>query len=142
MTVADIKQIREVREIFELAALRLGIGNISSQQIDELLKICDDFTMLVDKGYMAGACEADIQFHQKLVSLSGNTRLLKAYHYSHIPLFHQKIGKTKMYLDDYQLTDKEHRQIVSALQAKNLQLAEKILKAHFERGANAAIDNE
>jgi DNA-binding GntR family transcriptional regulator len=47
-----------------------------------------------------------------------------------------------MYLDDYQLTDKEHRQIVSALQAKNLQLAEKILKAHFERGANAAIDNE
>jgi DNA-binding GntR family transcriptional regulator len=142
MTVADIKQIREVREIFELAALRLGIGNISSHQIDELLKICDDFTMLVDKGYMAGACEADIQFHQKLVSLSGNTRLLKAYHYSHIPLFHQKIGKTKMYLDDYQLTDKEHRQIVSALQAKNLQLAEKILKAHFERGANAAIDNE
>jgi DNA-binding GntR family transcriptional regulator len=139
MSPDDIKQIREVREILELAAIRLGIQTIRKEHIDDLLKICDDFSMLVAKGYIAGACEADIQFHQKLVALSGNARLLKAYHFSHIPLFHQKIGKTKMYLDDYKLTDKEHRQLVEALKVKNLAAAEKILRAHFDRGANAVL---
>jgi DNA-binding GntR family transcriptional regulator len=139
MTAADVHQIRQVREILELAAIRLGITRIKKEQIEELFKICDDFSSLVEKGYIAGACEADIEFHQKLVSLSGNTRLLKAYHFSHIPLFHQRLGKTKMYLDDYKLTDKEHRQIVEALKAKNLSQAEKVLKSHFERGETAVL---
>jgi len=142
MTPSDVRQIREVREILELAAIRLCIARIKKEQIDELFKICDDFSSLVEKGYIAGACEADIEFHQKLVSLSGNTRLLKAYHFSHIPLFHQRLGKTRMYLDDYKQTDKEHRQIVEALKAKNLAMAEKILKSHFQRGESSVLGTD
>lgn len=37
--------------------------------------------------------------------------------------------------DDYGLTDKEHRAIVSALKAKNLQRAEEVMRTHFARGA-------
>jgi len=141
MTSADVHQIREVREILELAAIRLGIGKIKKEQIEELKKLCDDFASFAEKGYIGGACEADIKFHEKLISLSGNQRLLKAYHFSHIPLFHQRLlGKTKLYLDDYKQTEKEHRQIVDALKSKNVSLAEKILKAHFERGASAVLE--
>jgi len=139
MTPSDVHQIREVREILELAAIRLGITRFKKEQLDELTEICDDFSSLVEKGYIAGACEADIEFHQKLVSLSGNTRLVKAYHFSHIPLFHQRLVKARMYLDDYKQTDKEHRQIVEALKAKNLALAEKTLRSHFQRGENSVL---
>ena len=140
MTAADIVQIRELREVLELAAIRIGIAHITKEHIEDLKKICDDFSSLVEKGYIAGACEADIKFHEKLISLSSNSRLLKAYHFSHIPLFHQRLGKTKLYLDDYKQTDKEHRQLVDALKAKDIVLAEKTLKAHFARGAKAVLD--
>jgi DNA-binding GntR family transcriptional regulator len=140
MTAEDVYQIRELREVLELAAIRIGIERVKSENIEELRRICDDFSSLAGKGYIAGACEADIKFHEKLVFLSGNKRLLKAYHFSHIPLFHQHLGKTKLYLDDYKQTDREHRQLVDALRSKNLLAAEKILKAHFERGAAAVLD--
>lgn len=142
MTAEDIHQIWEVRQILELAAVRLAVERISQAQIDVLKKICDDFSELVEKEYVAGACEADIKFHEKLVESSGNNRLLKAYNYSHIPLFHQKLGKTGQYLNDYQETDKEHREIVGALEKRDLKLAEEMLKKHFKRGAKAVLDLE
>ncbi len=140
MTVEDVHQIRELREVLELASIRIGIDRITKEHVEELKNICDDFASLAEKGYIAGACEADIKFHERLVSFSGNDRLLKAYHFSHIPLFHQRLGKTKLYLNDYKQTDKEHRQLVDALRTKNLAVAEKTLKAHFERGAAAVLD--
>ena len=142
MSSGDIRLIREVREILELAALRLAIERITEDQLDQLANFCDDFSTMADKGYVSGACEADIKFHEKLVESSGNTRLSMAYHSSHIPLFHLKFGKTKTYLEDYKQTDTEHRQIVEAIKNKNLKNAEDLLKSHFKRGESAVLDME
>jgi DNA-binding GntR family transcriptional regulator len=133
MSANDIHQIREIREILELAALRLAIERITEDQLDQLTSICDDFSTMAEKSYMSGACEADMRFHEKLVESSGNKRLSTAYHLSHISIF-QLLGKTKRYLEDYMQTDSEHRQLVEAIKKKNLILAEKILKSHFNRG--------
>jgi DNA-binding GntR family transcriptional regulator len=140
MSADDIHEIRELREILELAALRMGIKRIKKDDIEQLKKICNDFSSLAEKGYIAGACEADLKFHETLVSISGNDRLLRAYHFSHIPLFHLRLGKTRLYMDDYKETDKEHRQIVDALSNKNLAAAEKLLKRHFERGEAGVLE--
>jgi DNA-binding GntR family transcriptional regulator len=102
--------------------------------------VCRDFSSLVQKGYVAGACEADIKFHETLLAASGNRRLLQAYHHAHIPLFHQKLGKTRAYLEDYDQTDREHRLIVDALRKKDLALAEQTLRNHFKRGEAAVLD--
>ena len=142
MSGDDIRQIREVREILELAALRLAIERITEDQLIQLASICDDFSIMAEKGYVSGACEADIKFHEKLVESSGNTRLSVAYHCSHIPIFHLKLGKTKKYLEDYLQTDTEHRQIVEAIKNKNLKRAEELLKSHFKRGESAVLDLE
>lgn len=142
MSGDEIQQIREVREILELAALRLAIKRITKIQIDQLTNICDDFSTMAEKGYVSGACEADIKFHEKLVESSGNSRLSIAYHSSHIPIFHLKLGKTKKYLEDYIQTDMEHRQLVEAIKNKNLKSAEKLLMSHFKRGESAVLDLE
>jgi DNA-binding GntR family transcriptional regulator len=78
---------------------------------------------MVKQGYFNGACEADIKFHETLVASADNKKLLEAYHASNIPLFHLKLTKTQVYMDDYTQTDQEHRQIVKALKSKNLKLA-------------------
>ena len=134
MSAEDVVQIRELREILELGAVRLACEKITKDQIRRLEKICEDFTSMVEQGYFAGACEADLKFHETLMECSGNEKLLHTYVNNHIPLFHQKL--TKSAGNDYELTDKEHRAVVKALKLKEAAQAEKILKMHFARGAN------
>jgi DNA-binding GntR family transcriptional regulator len=140
MTVEDIKLIRELREILELGALSLAFDKITPEEIRQLEKICDDFSMMTSQGYISGTCEADIKFHETLMKCAHNEKLLHIYTSSHIPLFHEKIGKALSALDDYEQTDKEHRLIVKALKTRNLKLAEETLRGHFERGLSAVLD--
>jgi DNA-binding GntR family transcriptional regulator len=140
MTVEDVILIRELREILELGAVRLAYQKMTATHIKQLEKICDDFTMMAKQGYRSGACEADIKFHETLMKFAGNEKLFQIYTASHIPLFHEKVGKALSTLDDYEQTDKEHRQIVTALKNKNLKLAEQTLKDHFARGVSAVLD--
>ncbi|MBM3854008.1 MAG: GntR family transcriptional regulator, partial [Verrucomicrobia bacterium] len=78
MSVEDVRQIREAREVLEVAALRLARERISAQQIQEIESTCDDFAYMVKKGYHTGAWEADRRFHQLLMAAAGNSRLLRA----------------------------------------------------------------
>ena len=134
LTSADVTEIRELREILELGALRLLHEKNTQEHIGRLEKICKDFTAMVEQGYYAGACEADLKFHETLMECSGNDKLLQTYNNSHIPLFHKQLTKDHASEDDYDLTDKEHRAIVKALKEKNLTQAQKIMKLHFARG--------
>ena len=138
----DVRQVRELREILELGALRLAHNKIKKGDFETLDKICDDFRDMYTKGYHGGALEADMRFHESLVEFAGNGKLLKLYHSSHIPLFHWKIGKKFTSMDDFEQTEKEHRKIVEALKAGNIELAEKVLIKHFSRGEAAALSLE
>ncbi|WP_338868873.1 GntR family transcriptional regulator [Spirosoma sp. SC4-14] len=140
LTASDIREMREIREILELGAIRLAIQKIDDQQITKLEAICDDFSAMVERGYLSGALEADMKFHETLIDSAGNSKLMDIYQISNIPLFHQKIGKTQMHMDDYEQTDMEHRQLVKALKNKDLQLAQDTLTKHLIRGEVSSID--
>ena len=94
-------QVRELREILELGALRLAHKKIKKANLETLDKICDDFRDMYSKGYYGGALEADMKFHELLVEFAGNAKLLGLYHSSHIPLFHWKIGKKYTSMNDF-----------------------------------------
>lgn len=136
----DIRDIRELREILETGAIRLLIEKITEDQLIELERICDDFTSMYERGYFNGACEADVKFHETLIEYTGNQKLISAYFASNIPLFHQKLGLTQTHMDDYELTDAEHREIVKALRMKDLGLAENTLNTHLVRGEVTTLD--
>ena len=140
MTADDIKEIRELREMLELGALRLAIEKIEPKNIEALEKICDDFTTMVQGGYLSGACEADVKFHETLILAAKNHKLIQVYNNSNIPLFHQKLGKNQTHMDDYELTDQEHRQILTAIKTKNLRLAEETLSRHLIRGEASSLE--
>lgn len=140
MTEDDVHEIRELREILELGALRLAYKKMTKDQLTALEKICDDFTNMVKQGYYSGACEADIKFHETLMACSGNDKLIEAYQLSHIPLFHLKMGRSRLYMSDYDLTDQEHRRIVKALKSKNLKQAEETMIKHFARGEATVLE--
>lgn len=135
LSTEDIAQIRELREILELGALRLACQKVTKEQLSRLEKICKDFSSMVEQGYYAGACEADLRFHETLMECAGNEKLVRTYTNSHIPLFHRQLTRTNSSENDYELTDKEHRAIVQALAEKNFSRAEEVMRMHFARGA-------
>ena len=142
LTPEDVKEIREVREIIELGALRLIFQKQNQNDITTLEEICDDFTTMFKREYFEGACEADVRFHETMIELSGNEKLKQIYQLSNIPLFHQKLGQTQVHMSDYEHTDEEHREIVNALKNKDLSKAEEKLKKHLLRGEMASFNLE
>ncbi len=140
LLASEVLDIRELREIMELGAIRLACKKMEQEQFTILEKICDDFSDMVQKGYYNGALEADMKFHETLVEFAGNNKLLQVYRSSHIPLFHQKLGNSQTGTDDYGQTDAEHRQIVKALKEKNLKLAQQTLIQHFSRGEKVILE--
>jgi DNA-binding GntR family transcriptional regulator len=135
----EVRDVRELREILELGALRLAYAKMTKAKLDQLEKINEDFATMVKKGYWSGACEADIKFHETLVALSENKKLISTYMHSHIPLFHQKLTKTQQALNDFDQTYEEHKALVKAMRSKNLTAAEKALSKHFARGERAVL---
>jgi len=142
MNADDIREIRQLRELLELGALRLAVQRCEPAHIQALEKICDDFTSMVQNGYLGGACEADMKFHETLIASACNDKLMELYQFSNIPLFHMKLGKMLQQMDDYAQTDAEHRQIVTALKNKDLKLAEEALVKHLVRGELTTLEVE
>lgn len=139
MTSEDVHEIRELRELLEVGALRLIFHKKNQKLIDELEQLCNDFEVMVDKGYFGGACEADIRFHEKLIEGSGNQRLLQIYNNSNIPLFHMKLDSVMNDLGDYMMTKKEHAQILDGIKTDNYEKSLKALTAHLDRGEKEVL---
>ncbi len=134
MTKEDIHDIREIREILEIAAFSLACDRATPEQIREIAETCDDFGNFVKKGYFTGAREADLRFHQLLITASRNNRLCQLYNRSHIPLFQSRDAAQDNDLDDFIQTEQEHRRIVEALRKKDKRLGAQYLRQHFSRG--------
>ena len=142
ITADNVREIREIREILEVGALRLAIEKMTDEEVEILAKICDDFTNMVKGGYLNGALEADMKFHESILLFTRNNKLMEAYHSSNIPLFHLKLEEVYTHMDDYELTDKEHRRILAAIENKDFIEARKALKEHLHRGEMASLDLE
>ena len=140
ITKDNVREIREIREILEVGALRLAIEKITDEEVEVLAKICDDFTNMVEGGYLNGALEADIKFHESILMFARNERLVEAYHTSNIPLFHLKLDEVYTHMDDYDLTDMEHRKILEAIRNRDFKEGKKALKEHLYRGETAALE--
>lgn len=138
MTADRLREVREVRELLEIGALKLACDRMTPEDLAGLEALCDDFSAMVEKGYWSGACEADIRFHETLIGISRNSKLKQLYELSNIPLFHLKRGPHAAQMDDYAETDREHREIVRWLKAGQPARAEEVLTRHLERGEMAA----
>ncbi len=97
---------------------------------------------MVQRGYLDGACEADVKFHETIIKGARNSKLNDLYQISNIPLFHQKLGKTQVHMEDYQLTDREHRTVVEAIKANDLESALQTLVKHLVRGEATSFEDE
>lgn len=129
----DLEEIWEARSIIEVGAIRLiAARNLPPEAFDLLATICDTMQALCESAIWLGFAEADRKFHETLVKLSGNERLLHMYIRAALPhrVFssasdpHQVAASARVTLD-------EHREIHQLLVTGRFVEATQRLEEHL-----------
>jgi len=129
-TEADLEEVLVAREAIELAGARLAIARARDEDLRALGRLLDE----VDAAYAAGdivrAWEVDLEFHRQMFEVGGNSRLLALFD----PLASQTILLMRAAEDPAIRLAPEpalHRNILDALVARDVGLAEAAVVAHF-----------
>lgn len=143
--VSDLS-MKDVADVFEIRAALDGLaGGLAAERItEEELDLME--RMLVEKGEAINQndidklVEADTRFHEAMYMASRNERL------SNI------ISNLREQIQRFRLTSlsvpgrredslKEHRQILEAIQARDIQLARQLAQEHIENAETVLIDS-
>lgn len=138
LTVEEIEEIYFVRAAMERLAARLVIKNIRADEIQHLRRLTKEAESHLRRktGQMI---EKDSEFHQAIFKICRNQYLVDMIEYL----------KTKAYIVGYNawsLPDRieqsieEHRQIMGAIEAKNVLLLEKLIVKHLTFSKNSYLD--
>lgn len=131
----DVHTLRQLREIFEVGALRVcAAEGLSGERLAAIKEANEDFGRFIDGKYFVGAREADLRFHQRLVAAANNDRLSTLYESANLPLFQNYLAASGRALDDYDVSHAEHATIVQNLEKGDFDAAIESLSAHLRRG--------
>ena len=127
-----IMQIYETREALESKAAWLAANNMDSQEIDELHRIIDAQSRHMRESSGASfPAESDYDFHETLIRGSKNKVIEQALVYELYNLI-----KMFRYQNDFSRHSStnalvEHRQVVYAIEQRDQELAETIVRRHI-----------
>jgi DNA-binding GntR family transcriptional regulator len=138
---ADLDEISELRKMLEVPAMRLVIEKASDEQLTALESAVTAIERAAESHDLSAFLLADRKFHLTLLEHTGNGRLVR--------LVSQLRDQTRL-VGLKQLTESgqlaasaaEHRAILDALQAREPERAETLMRTHLEhtRGAWAGRD--
>jgi len=137
-TPQQLREITEVRQMFELYAVKHAIKNVDycpwvldeMQEIaDELLEISSDEMTLSD---FNKATELEIRFHTLFVQLSGNSQLTKLYVNNwNIGSMFQVFMLSKVPLSKHKFSFQEHIEIIELLREKDEKALNELIPKHL-----------
>lgn len=130
LTDADVRDILKVRAILERGAIDILVAR-GSADLSPMVAACDELESLLAKDYLLGASEADRRFHEALVDLAGNRRLSMLYHRAPLPMIHRRVIATDRWREECARTLREHRSIISSIEAGLAEQARQILEEHL-----------
>jgi DNA-binding GntR family transcriptional regulator len=134
LTQRDLREILQARAAVEAGAVRLTAeARPTSEQFKQLNDFCDQMQQMAEDGYEMGADEADRRFHQALVELSANRRLIRLYEHAPLPWMPSSLSdaaeRTRETLDSVA----EHRRLVELIQQGHLAEAVALIETHLSR---------
>ncbi len=130
MTVKDLDDVLEIREVLDTLAASLACRNMNSDDINNLAVACADFEKATRGNDIREVVRTDEAFHNVIYEASGNPRLraillnLKGQMYR----FRFEYVKDK---SNYPFLIKEHKDILEALKTRNEEEVIKHTKKHL-----------
>lgn len=143
LSLRDLNEVLQLREALEGMAARLAAANMSDAEIAELAKLLESHakqkSVQEGKGYYQDS--KDFDFHFRIVSASGNERLIQTltgdlYYLLRVYRYRSstKPGRAKAAL-------REHKAIVAALKKRDPEAAEQAMRTHL-RNARAYVEEQ
>lgn len=140
----DVEEIHEVRLLIELHALAVGVPKSHADCLADLRAELDRFAELIERTPVVGwdtqrASALNHSFHEKIVALSGNDKLVEIWRGLHI---HEQIARINALSQSAPpaKTLAEHSAILAALEARDVETAQREMRAHIVSSA-AALAN-
>lgn len=129
----DIQEVLEVRSVLECAAIErlVRVGRHTPEHLQPLRDACDQLEMLIQGDLLLGVSEADRRFHEELVSLAGNRRLVLIYNRAPLPMIHGPIVQEDHWPEISRQTLTEHRHILSLITRGDVPGAQAALRQHL-----------
>jgi DNA-binding GntR family transcriptional regulator len=125
----DINDILDLREMIETFALRTAGEKLAGFPVDPLQEL---FHKINASGSYKRFVEADIKFHEAIIAVSKNKRVLKLYSYIRNPERILMIPSAKIE-GRIETAVKEHLTILKAIENEDVALAVEHLGSHIQR---------
>ncbi|GGC03071.1 GntR family transcriptional regulator [Marinobacterium zhoushanense] len=133
LSAQELIEIYRVREALEGMACRLAAENMTQDEIDSLKALLDTHEQSIEQreGRSYFQKEGDLDFHYRVVQGSKNAKLQEMLG---ADLYHL----VRMYRYQFSVSSsrpkralKEHRQIIDAIEARDAELAEMLMRRHI-----------
>lgn len=131
----------QMRMVLEGLACNLATKRMSDAQIDQIARQLDEARLRQPVTLLDGREDQKtvFDFHEHIVRACGNERIINALcgDLYHLLRMYRRHSKTS--LENKDNTYKEHWQILRAIQARDAELAESLMRLHVERAAGSLM---
>lgn len=127
-TYEDVVEICEIREMFELYALKICVERVEKE---DLWKIRDMLNALTKDSPADLYYQSDVRLHNLIMRYCLNTKMITFLESlnSQLEVFRRMSGSMPMRLDN---SKEEHLQIISLIEERNYDKAKEALSSHLE----------
>lgn len=129
-TAKDLDEIIELRTLIEAQAFTQAIPHLEEKHFQHLEKVTEQMKIKADEKDWNGLFDLDMQFHSYVVTLCGNSRIIKIYDSLQV-----QIRTFLMHLDQYyssfQSFFQEHQDLLQALISKDMQTVKDRVRNHI-----------
>lgn len=138
ITEKDTKDVLEVRRTLEMFAVEVACERITSEQLATLKEAAKAFEASKGSMDLIRIAETDMQFHEIIYEATQNERLVQMLNNLRENMYRYRIE----YLKDPNYYDSlvgEHREILDAIETKNIEKARICMRDHIDNQQLAVI---
>ncbi|HDH87220.1 MAG TPA: GntR family transcriptional regulator [Desulfobacteraceae bacterium] len=137
--ISDIEETFEIRSILESFAAFLAANRHRHEEILPLEEKIEEFQRSLDNNDLKELARLNTEFHELLYALSRSQRLIKMiYNLRDEIYFLRKIILNS--IDMARLSNKDHREIINAIEKRQAKKAEMLVRDHILRGKEFVIN--
>lgn len=130
MAYDEILEVRLALEIGSLWAMELR-GGVTAEKLRPLRRTCHVMEQLIEAGFEFGFVEADWRFHEQLVELSANKRMLRTFRQAPLPIVSSPEYDDVQRRERMKKTLSEHMLLCDLLESGRRDDAILLLRAHL-----------
>ncbi|HLR65599.1 GntR family transcriptional regulator [Virgibacillus alimentarius] len=127
----DLEEMIELRTLLEEQAFIQALPHLESKHFSKLKYIVDDMRVKADEGNWDDLFDLDMKLHGYVVSLCGNSRIIKIYNSLQVQIRTYLVHLDRYY-SNHQSFYEEHQDLLQALLTKNSQTVKASVRNHIE----------